>query len=216
MSETTVASKQVAKSGKMSVEDLTTIGLMTGVLLVMSFTPLGYFRTLGLSISLMMIPVSIGAMVIGPKAGLWLGFIFGATSFYQVLTAPSTFTAMLMSINPFYTFLVCVPTRMLMGWLTGLVFRLAYKVDRSKTASYFVGGFSAAFFNTVFFMGMLLICFWNTEYIQGMNQDFGNLNPLMFVCAFVGINGLLEMPASCIVGGLVSRAVNKSLHKKRV
>lgn len=216
MSETTVANKQVAKSGKMSVGDLTTIGLMTGVLLVMSFTPLGYFRTLGLDISLMMIPVSIGAIVIGPKAGLWLGFIFGATSFYQALTAPSPFTAMLMSINPFYTFLVCVPTRMLMGWLTGLVFQLAYKVDRSKTASYFVGGFSAAFFNTVFFMGMLLICFWNTEYIQGMNQDLGNLNPLMFVCAFVGINGLLEMPASCIVGGLVSKAVNKSLHKKRV
>lgn len=83
MSET-VVNKPVAKS-KMSVGELTSIGLMTAILIVMSFTPLGYFRTLGLSISLMMIPVAIGAMIIGPKAGLWLGLVFGATSFYQVL-----------------------------------------------------------------------------------------------------------------------------------
>ncbi len=93
---------------------------------------------------------------------------------------------------------------------------MVYKADRSKTVSYFVGGFSAAFLNTVFFMGMLLICFWNTEYIQSMNQGLGDLNPLFFVCAFVGLNGVLEMSASCIVGGLVSKAVNKSIHKKRV
>lgn len=67
MSET-VVNKPVAKS-KMSVGELTSIGLMTAILIVMSFTPLGYFRTLGLSISLMMIPVAIGAMIIGPKAG---------------------------------------------------------------------------------------------------------------------------------------------------
>ena len=67
MSET-VVNKPVAKS-KMSVGELTSIGLMTAILIVMSFTPLGYFRTLGLSISLMMIPVAIGAMIIGPKQG---------------------------------------------------------------------------------------------------------------------------------------------------
>lgn len=75
MSET-VVNKPVAKS-KMSVGELTSIGLMTAILIVMSFTPLGYFRTLGLSISLMMIPVAIGAMIIGPYVYLpvhsWAG-----------------------------------------------------------------------------------------------------------------------------------------------
>ena len=104
----TVVQGQAAKTTKLSVVELTTIGLMTAILLVMSFTPLGYFHTLGLDISLMMIPVAIGAIVIGPKAGLWLGFIFGATSFYQALTGASAFSAMLMSINPFFTFLVCL------------------------------------------------------------------------------------------------------------
>ena len=35
---------------KMSAHELTSLGLLTGILLLMSFTPLGYFRTLGLSI----------------------------------------------------------------------------------------------------------------------------------------------------------------------
>ena len=150
------------KKKKMSARNLTTLGLLTGILLVMSFTPLGYFRTLGLSISLMMIPVGIGAMLLGPKAGLWLGFIFGATSFYQALTGASAFSTMLLSISPLGTFLTCVPTRMLMGFLTGVVFLAAQKLDKKKTVCYFVGGFFAAFLNTVFFMATLVLLFWNS------------------------------------------------------
>ena len=208
-------SGRVHAKSKMSVGELTSIGLMTAILIVMSFTPLGYFRTLGLSISLMMIPVAIGAMIIGPKAGLWLGLVFGATSFYQVLTAPSAFTSALFSISPLYTFLVCVPTRALMGWLTGVLFQLIHKVDRTNTFSYFAGGFLAAFLNTLLFMGTLVLLFWNTDYIQGLNQTFGNVNPLVFVVLFVGVNGALEMPASCVAGGIVSKALSKAVHKNR-
>lgn len=204
------------KARRMSAGDLTSMGLLTGILLLMSFTPLGYFRTLGLSISLMMIPVGIGAMMIGPMAGLWLGFVFGATSFYQALTGSSPFSAMLVSISLFRTFLVCVPTRMLMGWLTGVVFLAAKKALSGRTPCYFIGGFFAAFWNTVFFMGALILLFWNTEYIQGLSVSLGAANPLLFVVAFVGVNGALEMPASCIVGGVVTKAVSRTLHRKIV
>jgi len=37
----------------------------------------------------------------------------------------------------------------------------------------------------------------------------------MFVVAFVGVNGALEMPSSCIVGGIVSKAVNRALYTKK-
>lgn len=74
MSET--ANTQTEKKSKMSARELTTLGLLTGVLLLMSVTPLGYFHTFGLDISLMMVPVAIGAMLMGPKAGAWLGLIF--------------------------------------------------------------------------------------------------------------------------------------------
>lgn len=217
MSETVTNNTETTKGkGKMSARELTTLGLLTGILLLMSFTPLGYFHTFGLDISLMMIPVGIGAMLMGPKAGTWLGFIFGATSFYQSMTGSSPFSTMLFNINPFYAFLLCIPTRMLMGFLTGVIFKVVQKLDRKKTACFFVGGFFAAFLNTLFFMSVLIICYWNTEFIQGINETLGNLNPLPFVVAFVGVNGALEMPASCIVGGVVSKAVSRTLYKKVV
>ena len=218
MSETVTKQEETKKNEKkgMTVKDLTTLGLLTGILLVMSFTPLGYFHTLGVDISLMMIPVAIGAMVMGPKAGAWLGFIFGATSFYQALTGTSVFSATLFNISPFSTFLLCIPTRILMGFLTGVIFLIVQKADRKKTTCYFIGGFFAAFLNTLFFMGALILLFWNTEYIQSFNQVFGNVNPFVFVVMFVGVNGALEMPASCLAGGVVSKAVSRTLYKKVV
>lgn len=207
--------KTIKKRTKLTTKEMTGIGLLLGVLLVMSFTPLGYFHTFGLDISLMMVPVAIGAMVIGPKAGMFLGLIFGVTSFYQALTGASWFTATLLNINPFFTFLLCVPTRMCMGWLTGNLFLLYKKIDRTNTVCYFAGGFTAAFLNTVFFMGMLLLCFWRTAFIQGINESLGNLNPLFFVGAFIGLNGLLEMPASCVLGGIISKALGQAIHKRR-
>lgn len=102
MSETANTQAETGKKGKMSARELTTLGLLTGVLLLMSVTPLGYFHTFGLDISLMMVPVAIGAMLMGPKAGAWLGLIFGATSFYQAVTGSSAFSTMLFNINPIY------------------------------------------------------------------------------------------------------------------
>lgn len=110
--------------------------------------------------------------------------------------------------------MVCVPTRALVGWLTGVIFQAIEKMDHSKTTSYFIGGFIAALLNTLLFMGALMLFFWNTEYIQSINASIGNLNVIAFVLTFVGVNGLLELPATCIVGGVVSKTLKKVLYKK--
>ncbi len=210
MSEQAMA---VKSGGKLSVKDLTTTGMMIGIILLMSFTPLGFLRTAGLEVSLITIPVAIGAMIIGPRAGLLLGTVFGLTSFYQCF-GMSPFGAALLGINPFLTFLVCVPTRALMGWLTGILFKGIEKLDRSKTVCFFIGGLIAAILNTLLFMGALMLFFWNTDYIQSINASIGNLSIFAFVLTFVGVNGLLEMPATCIVGGVVSKTLKKVLYKK--
>ncbi len=210
MSEQAMA---VKSREKLSVKDLTTTSMMIAIILLMSFTPLGYLRTAGLEVSLITIPVAIGAMIIGPRAGLLLGTVFGLTSFYQCF-GMSAFGAALLGINPFLTFLVCVPTRALMGWFTGIVFIGIEKLDRSKTVSFFIGGFLAALFNTILFMSALIVFFWNTEYIQSINAGLGNLSVFAFILAFVGVNGLLEVPATCIVGGVVSKTLRKVLYKK--
>ena len=181
------------------------MAILIAVVLIMAFTPLGYLKTAGLEISLITIPVAIGAMVIGPGAGAVLGAVFGATSFYQCF-GMSPFGAMLLSINPLYTFLVCVPTRILMGYLAGILFKAFIKADKGNTVCYFVGGLMTAFLNTLFFMGILILFFWNTDYIQGLAAG---KNVMLFVILFVGINGVVEWIATTIVGGIVSKSVAK-------
>ena len=139
-----------------------------------------------------------------------LGAVFGLTSFAQCFGADA-FGAALLSINPFLTFLVCVPTRTLMGFLAGVIFRGVHRIDKTKTVSYFVGGLSGAVLNTVFFMGLLMVCFWNTDYIQGLNQTMGGLGLWAFLIAFVGINGVVEAIVACAAGGIISKAVSKAL-----
>lgn len=185
---------------------------LSAIILVMSFTPLGYLRTAGLEISLLTIPVAIGAMVAGPQTGLILGLVFGVTSFYQCF-GMSFFGAALLNINPFLTFLVCVPTRAFMGWATGMCFRFFQKIDKTHTVCFFAGGLLAALLNTLLFMSVLLLGFWNTEYIQSLNQT--NANVLVFAALFVGINGLFEMLAGCIAGGTISKALYHALNRRQ-
>ena len=98
-----VATKK--KSG-MKVRDLTTMGLLTGVLLVMSFTPLGYLNIGPLAITLNMIPVAISALALGPFGGAVTGAVFGMTSFLQCLGigGSSAMGVILFEISPLLTF----------------------------------------------------------------------------------------------------------------
>lgn len=97
------------------------MALLVAIILLMAFTPIGYIKTAGLEITLIVVPVAVGAVTLGPTAGAILGGVFGITSFIQCF-GMSQFGALLLGINPFLTFLVCVPTRILMGWLTGLIY----------------------------------------------------------------------------------------------
>lgn len=182
------------------------MAILIAIVLIMAFTPLGYLRTAGLEISLITIPVAVAAMVMGPTAGAVVGGVFGLTSFYQCF-GMSAFGAVLLGINPILTFLVCVPTRILEGYLAGLIFKALIKADKTNTVCFFVGGFVTAVLNTLFFVGLLMVCFWNTDYIQSLNAAGANV--FLFCVAFVGINGVVEWIATTIAGGVIAKATAK-------
>lgn len=185
-------------------KNLTQISILVAVILLMAFTPLGYLKTLGLEITFITIPVIIGAIVIGPKAGALLGCIFGLTSFVQCF-GMSAFGATLLAINPFYTFITCVVTRTLMGCLTGVIFK-ALKGNKKNFAPYGVSSLCGALLNTLFFMSAIILLFGNSEYILGLR---GNMSIIKFVIAFIGINGLIEAIACFVIAAAISKAVVK-------
>ena len=91
------------------------LALMIAIIIIMSFTPLGYIRLPGLSITFLTVPVAVGAIVLGPMGGLICGAAFGLTSFYQALTGGSAFTATLLGINPLGTVFLTIIPRTLEG-----------------------------------------------------------------------------------------------------
>ncbi|MED9904524.1 MAG: ECF transporter S component [Lachnospiraceae bacterium] len=197
------------------VTKMVQMAILIAIILLMAFTPIGYIRTGALSITFIMIPVVIGAMILGPAAGALLGTVFGLTSFAQCFMG-DVFGATLVNINPIFTFITCVLARTLTGYLTGVLFNLIKKADKTKTVCYFAGGLIGAVLNTVFFMGALMAFFWNTDLIQGINESTGGKGVLAVVVAMVTINGVLEWFSTCALGGIVSKAVNKIVKSNEV
>lgn len=57
------------KTKKFTTTQLAILGLMTAILLIMAYTPLGYLNIGPLAISFNVIPVAICAIVLGPMGG---------------------------------------------------------------------------------------------------------------------------------------------------
>ena len=160
---------------------LTRLALLAAIVLVLAYTPLGYIHIGPLAITPIMIPVTVGAILLGPAEGAILGGIFGLTSF-STCFGSDAFGTMLMSINPVFTFLTCVPTRVLAGWLPALIFKALHRKDQPLRANAAFGAAALAgpVLNTVFFMGALVLFFYRTDYIQGFVTALGAANPLVF------------------------------------
>ena len=168
---------------------LTQLALLVAILLVLNYTPLGYLQIGPLSASLLTVPVAIGAMTMGPTAGAILGGVFGATSFIQAVEGKSAMGAALFQVSPFGTFVVCFVARVLVG----------------------LGGLAAPVLNTVFFMGFLVLIFYNCEYVQNLANTLGAANAFMFIVLLVGVQAIFEWVICCVVAGAVSLPVRKYL-----
>ena len=52
---------------KFSTKYLVEMALLVAIILLMAFTPIGYIKTAGLEITLIVVPVAVGAVTLGPK-----------------------------------------------------------------------------------------------------------------------------------------------------
>ncbi|MCD8074281.1 MAG: ECF transporter S component [Lachnospiraceae bacterium] len=193
---------------KFNTSQLVILGLMTAILLLMAYTPLGYLNIGPLAITFNVIPVAIAAITLGPVGGAVTGSVFGLTSFLQCIGigGTSAMGAILFGINPLLAFIQRFVPRFLDGLLLGYIFRGVRKAVNTSVAC-FVTGFCSAFLNTLFFMSALVLLFGNTEYMQNL---MGGKNVILFICGFVGVNAVCEMISSTILTGAVGIALYKA------
>lgn len=193
------------KQKKFNTKKMVELAIFIAVIVLMSFTPLGYLKLFAVDITLIVIPVAVGAIVLGPTAGAVLGFVFGMTSF--ILSFSSALGAMMLDINPIFRVITCIVPRVMCGWLTGIVYLGMNKSKKISKLSVPVTNLLCPIFNTVFFMTALVVFYYNTPVVQDLAASLKVYNPLAFVIVFVGANAVIEAVACFVIGTALTKAI---------
>ncbi|MCM1577527.1 MAG: ECF transporter S component [Ruminococcus sp.] len=194
---------------------LAQLGLLAALMLLLAYTPLGYLNIGPLAITFNTVPVAIAAIILGPVGGAVIGGMFGLTSFMQCFGGSALGTA-LFAVNPFLTVIQCFVPRIADGLIIGLLADLMRKRNANKAALSFVTAFLAPFLNTLFYMSSLILLFGNSEVIASYRNSIApGKNVFLFVCAFVGVNAVVEWIAVTGIAGAVGCALLREARGKR-
>ena len=206
MSET---NKLQSMNKRSKIKKIALYGILSAIIIIMSFTPLGFLKVGTFSITFLPIPVAAGAALLGPVGGLDLGSLFGLMSFIQCFGLDPQ-GVILLELNPIFTFILCVVTRALMGLCCGLIFKFLSKIDRTKVVSFIVSSFSAAFLNTVFFLFTFTVLFGDGEITERFGASISTI-----LLTVVSVNGIIEVIVCTAVGFAISKALSYFLFKER-
>ncbi|MBQ8868330.1 MAG: ECF transporter S component [Oscillospiraceae bacterium] len=182
---------------KMSAKTLALGAILTALVIVLQF--MGSFIKLGLfSVSLVLIPIVIGAAMCGKYIGAWLGFVFG------VVVLLSGDAAAFMAVNIPGT----VVTVLLKGTLCGLCAGLIYDLFAKKNQ--YLGVFAAAIVcpivNTGIFLLGCLVFFMPT--ISGWAGDTDLVTFMIFGLGL--INFPVELAFNLVLSPVIVRLLNIS------
>ena len=189
------------------IKQLTLLAMLTALLVVLAMVNIP--QPAGLSITFNMIPVAIAAIAMGIPGGAIIGGVFGLISFLQCfgIVGYSAMGAALVSVSPFLMFIQRFVSRVLVGVITALIYRALKRRNVKDHFALTITGFSAAFFNTLFFMSLLVLLFGSTEYLQNL---MAGRSVMAFIIASVGINAVIEMIVAAVVTAAVGIALKKS------
>lgn len=186
---------------------MTLLAMLVAVLIVLAYVNIP--MPMGLSITFNMIPVAIAAMAMGLPGGMIIGGAFGLISFLQCfgICGSSALGAALVSVSPVLMFIQRFVSRVLVGVLAAVIYRAVGKTRAPLYIRGLVTGFSAAFFNTLYFMTLLVLFFGSTEKLAGPIAEKG---VLMYIITSVGINAVVEMAVAAVVTGAAGVALKKA------
>ena len=173
------------------------MGLFTAIVVVLQL--LGGGIKFGMfSITLVLVPIVVGAAVYGWKAGAWLGFAFGAA----VLLSGDA--AAFLVIDPIGTVLVVLLKGTACGLFAGLLYKLVQY--RNKVVAVFAAAVICPVVNTGIFLIGCRLFFWETIAAWGAALGFANAADYAFF-GLAGINFLIEIAVNLILAPVIVRLI---------
>lgn len=207
------------KKGNLTVRKMVILAMLSAILLVMQVTGIGMIPLPGFKLTIMHIPVILGAILLGPGEGAFLGLVFGLCSVWANTTTPgatSMFFSPFMSVSGWAGVLkalwVSVGTRTLMGLCAGLIWRLLKKLNLNDFAALPITAILGTLMNTVLVLGSICLLF---------PQDYAYMNAttvkglFKLVAITVATNGIAEMLLAAILVTAIGKALLKYLEKKQ-
>ncbi len=183
---------------KKQTQTLVLGAILTALVIVLQL--MGSFIRFGMfSISLVLIPIVIGAATCGWKIGAWLGFVFGAA----VLMSGDA--AAFLAVDVFGTIL----TVLLKGTACGLIAGLVYKAleKKNRYIAVFAATVACPVVNTGVFLLGCVIFFLPTITEWGIAGGFSNAAAYMFL-GLAGGNFLFELAANIILSPVIIRVLS--------
>ncbi len=176
---------------------LTGVALLTAIVVVLQF--LGSFIRFGpFSISLVLIPIVVGAALYGPWAGAWLGFAFGLVVLLSGDAGP------FLAVNPLGTILTVLVKGTAAGCLAGLAYRAFSK--KNELLAVVVAAVVCPVVNTGIFLLGCLLFFLPTVTEWGTAMGFPSVGKYM-IFGLVGGNFLFELLIDVILSPVVVRLI---------
>lgn len=194
---------------KINVQKLVGIAMLAAVVVVLQFIG-NYIKFGDVSISLVLLPIVVGAAIYGPGAGAILGGVFGAIIIAGYLSGA---VDGLWLANPIMTALVCMIKGCAAGYLSGLVFKL---FSRKNTSSgRIVGSYAAAVTCPIVNTGIFLIAMF-TIFKPQLIEFAGGTNAFYFAfIGLAGVNFLIELAVNIILAPVIVGIVNAIKGNKR-
>ena len=185
---------------------LAQLAILIALEAVLTFTPLGFILVPPISITLMHIPVIVGAVLMGPVDGGILGLSFGVFSMIKASTAAASPADMafspFLSGEPVSSIVMCIIPRILLGVIAGALYLLLSKKIKNGVLSMGISAVVATFCHSMMVLVLLSVLF------QSL--------PLKAVLAsLIGVNCLLEMLAAAVVAVAVCKPLQRILRRAK-
>lgn len=180
----------------METRVLTGVAIFTAIVIVLQL--LGAFIRFGpFSISLVMIPIVVGAAIYGPAAGAWLGLIFG------IVVLLSGDAGAFLTVNPLGTIITVVTKGVLAGWITGLIYKA---LSKHEIAAALAASVAAPVINTGVFLIGCFFFFMPTVTEWAAAAGAKNVGTFMIV-GLVGINFLVELALNLVLSSTITQLI---------
>ena len=205
-------SENTKNTKRTNVVYLTELALLTAIVILMAFTPLGYLRTGAVEITFIVVPVAIGAVLLDVKAGAFLGLAFGLTSFAQCF-GMSAFGTMMFNMAPLKTAFCCIAPRICVGIVPALVYKALQHFKGTKVISTPVACELAPITNTVLYLACMCFLFQDVMREAYGYTGKGGIYFLGWVLALVAVNAVLEAASCLVLGTAITKALQKVVRR---